>query len=349
MSPDLPAGATQLADRIIASLAEPYSLRGHTAKVGASIGIALTFDASTDADTLLKNADMALYRAKAEGRGICSLFEPKMEQELVARLAIEEDLRHAIERREFLLLYQPLWDLHSDRIVGFEALIRWHHPARGVVPPSQFIPVAEETGLIRHIGAWVVEQACADAMKLPDHTKMAVNLSAAQLDGDIVEVVAAALQAAGLPAHRLELEITETALLQNNENTLATLARLHALGVRIALDDFGTGYSSLSYLRSFPFDKVKIDQSFVREMASRADCAAIVSSIVELANKLNIITTAEGVETVDQLDMVRTAGCTEAQGYLFSPPRSLRELAKLFQAEIRHELTVCPRGLAPCQ
>jgi diguanylate cyclase (GGDEF)-like protein len=340
MSQDLPEAATQTAERIIKSLAEPYILGGHTAIVGVSIGIAFAFDAHTDADTLLKNADMALYHAKAEGRGICSLFEPLMEQELIARLAIEEDLRHAVDREEFLLLYQPLWDLRSDQIAGFEALIRWHHPIQGVVSPAQFIPVAEDTGLIRRIGAWVIEKACADAMLLPDHTSIAVNLSAAQLDsGDIVEVVAAALQSTELPAHRLELEITETALLKNNENTLAALARLHALGVRIALDDFGTGYSSLSHLRSFPFDKVKIDQSFVREMASRTDCAAIVSSIVDLATKLNIITTAEGIETVDQLDLVRTAGCTEAQGYLFSVPRSLQEWTEYFQAQIQHKLT----------
>ncbi|HYZ24639.1 MAG TPA: EAL domain-containing protein [Rhodopila sp.] len=334
MSSNLPDAAIQVGQRIIGSLAEPYNLAGHAVTAGVSIGIALAFDAHTDADTLLKNADMALYRAKAQGRGICSLFEPEMEQELVARLAIEEDLRHALDREEFLMYYQPLWDLRSDRIVGFEALIRWNHPVRGFVPPIQFIHVAEETGLIRSIGAWTIQQACTDAMNFPAHTKMAVNLSAAQFDGgDIIEVITDALRSSGLPAHRLELEITETALLKNNEKTLAILSRLHAMGVRIALDDFGTGYSSLSYLRSFPFDKVKIDQSFVREMASRADCAAIVSSIVDLANKLDIITTAEGVETTELLDLVRAAGCTEAQGYLFSRPRCLREITAYFESQ----------------
>jgi EAL domain-containing protein (putative c-di-GMP-specific phosphodiesterase class I) len=250
---------------------------------------------------------------------------------LLTRLAIEEDLRVALGRQEFELLYQPLWDLSSNRIAGFEALIRWNHPVRGTVSPAQFIQIAEETGLIRSIGGWVLNKACTDAMKLPDDVKVAVNLSGAQFDsGDIVNTVAAALDASGLPANRLELEITETTLLKNNESTLALLFRLHALGLRIALDDFGTGYSSLSYLRTFPFDKIKIDQSFVREMATRADCAAIVSSIVGLANKLNITTTAEGIETLDQLELIRETGCTEAQGYLFSVPRRLPEVLEYF-------------------
>jgi EAL domain-containing protein (putative c-di-GMP-specific phosphodiesterase class I) len=270
---------------------------------------------------------MALYQAKSKGRGVFSLFEADMERQLIARLAIEADLRDALDRDEFELLYQPLWDLSSNRIAGFEALIRWNHAVRGTVSPGQFIQIAEETGMIRSIGAWVLEKACRDAMKLPEDVKMAVNLSGAQFDsGDIVDVVTAALASSGLPANRLELEITETTLLKNNETTIALLLRLHALGLRIALDDFGTGYSSLSYLRTFPFDKIKIDQSFVREMATRPDCAAIVSSIVILANKLNITTTAEGIETLDQLNLVRETGCTEAQGYLFSVPRPLREV-----------------------
>jgi diguanylate cyclase (GGDEF)-like protein len=330
-STDLPAAAEQLGQRIISTLSTPYTLEGHTVIVGVSIGIALAGDGHMNADTLLKNADMALYQAKAKGRGVCSLFEADMERQLLTRLAIEEDLRVALDRQEFELLYQPLWDLSSNRIAGFEALIRWNHPVRGLVSPAQFIQIAEETGLIRSIGGWVLNKACADAMKLPDNVKVAVNLSGAQFDsGDIVNTVAAALDASGLPANRLELEITETTLLKNNESTLALLFRLHALGLRIALDDFGTGYSSLSYLRTFPFDKIKIDQSFVREMATRADCAAIVSSIVGLANKLNITTTAEGIETLDQLDLIRETGCTEAQGYLFSVPRRLPEVLAYF-------------------
>jgi len=288
-----------------------------------------------DADTLLKNADMALYQAKAKGRGTWSLFESDMETQLVTRLAIEEDLRGALDRHEFELLYQPLWDLNNDRIAGYEALIRWNHPVRGTVSPIHFIHIAEETGLIHAIGAWVLNRACSDAMRLPDDVRVAVNLSAAQFGtGDIVDIVVAALGSAGLPANRLELEITETTLLNNNAKTIALLLRLHALGLRIALDDFGTGYSSLSYLRSFPFDKIKIDQSFVREMATRPDCAAIVSSIVALANKLNITTTAEGVETTDQLQLVRETGCTEAQGYLFSVPRPLQDVLDYFAESV---------------
>jgi diguanylate cyclase (GGDEF)-like protein len=330
---DLPAAAAEkLAGRIIDELSKPYYLSGHTVTIGVSVGIALAGDHAIDADTLLKNADMALYQAKGNGRGICRVFEADMERQLLSRLAIEEDLRYALERDEFELLYQPLWDLGSNDIVGFEALLRWNHPVRGTVSPLQFISIAEETGQIRSIGAWVLHKACADAMLLPGDIKVAVNLSGAQFDGGhIVEVVAAALQAAGLPASRLELEITETTLLQNNEATIAVLIRLHALGLRIALDDFGTGYSSLSYLRTFPFDKIKIDQSFVREMATRLDCAAIVSSIVSLANKLNITTTAEGIETIDQLNLIRATGCTEAQGYLFSVPRSLSDALDYFK------------------
>jgi diguanylate cyclase (GGDEF)-like protein len=331
-SADLPAAAEYLGQRVIETLGMPYHLAGHTVIVGASIGIALAGGGEMNADTLLKNADMALYQAKAKGRGVCSLFEADMERQLLSRLAIEEDLREALERDQFEMLYQPLWDLGSNRIAGFEALIRWNHPGRGTVSPGQFIQIAEETGQIRSIGGWALNQACADAMKLPDDVKIAVNLSGAQFDtGDIVEIVAAALDASGLPANRLELEITETTLLKNNETTLTLLFRLHALGLRIALDDFGTGYSSLSYLRTFPFDKIKIDQSFVREMATRADCAAIVSSIVALANKLNITTTAEGIETIDQLELIRATGCTEAQGYLFSVPRPLREVLDYFR------------------
>ena len=341
MSAELPEAAEQLGKRIISSLSEPYSLAGHTVTVGTSIGISLATDCHADADTLLKNADMALYQAKAQGRGLLSLFEPDMERQLLVRLALEEDLTQALEKGELELLYQPLWDLRSDHIAGFEALIRWNHAWRGLISPAQFIPIAEESGLIRSIGAWVVQKACADAMHFPADTKVAVNLSAAQFDsGDIVDIVAAALESAGLPASRLELEITETTLLKNNDNTRSLLFQLHALGVRIALDDFGTGYSSLSYLRSFPFDKIKIDQSFVREMVTRPDCAAIVGSIVDLANKLNIVTTAEGIETAEQLQHIRAAGCTEAQGYLFSVPRPLREIIEYFQQPMSQGIAV---------
>ncbi|WP_428488340.1 bifunctional diguanylate cyclase/phosphodiesterase [Rhodopila sp.] len=331
VSADLPNAAEHLAQRIISALSAPYTIVGHTVTVGASVGIALAGTEKVDADTLLKRGDMALYQAKAKGRGVCSLFEADMERQLVTRLAIEEDLHSALDGQQFEVLYQPLYDLSSDRVVGFEALVRWNHPVRGTVPPSQFIQIAEETGLIHSIGAWVLNKACMDAMKLPDDIKVAVNLSARQFDNDdIVEIVAAALEISGLPANRLELEITETTLLKNDALTLALLFRLRALGLRIALDDFGTGYSSLTYLRLFPFDKIKIDQSFVREMATRADCAAIVSSIVSMASKLGITTTAEGIETIDQLNLVRETGCTEAQGYLFSVPRTCQDILDYF-------------------
>jgi diguanylate cyclase (GGDEF)-like protein len=345
VSSDLPAAAEHLARRVITTLSAPYKLGGHTIMCGASVGIALADTAEMDPDTLLKNADMALYQSKAKGRGTFSLFEADMETQLVTRLAIEEDLREALDRREFELLYQPLYDLGNNRIAGFEALIRWHHPIRGTVSPLQFIRIAEETGLIHSIGAWALNKACADAMKLPDDINVAVNLSAIQFEtGDIVEIVTAALKASGLSPNRLELEITETMLLDNNDNTIALLFRLHELGLRIALDDFGTGYSSLSYLRIFPFDKIKIDQSFVREMVTRPDCAAIVNSVVALANSLNITTTAEGIETLDQLKLVRETGCTEAQGYLFSVPRPLTEVLKFF-AESVDATAIVPVGL----
>ncbi len=331
VSADLPAAAEQLGQRVIATLSKPYTLAGHTVTVGASVGIALAGTHRMDADTLLRNADMALYQAKANGRGVCSVFEVDMERQLLTRLALEEDLRGALDRQEFELLYQPLWDLSSNHITSFEALIRWNHPVRGTVPPAHFIHIAEETGLIHSIGAWVLNQACCDAMQLPGETKIAINLSGVQFYNDeIVKIVAAALDSSGLLPHRLELEITETTLLKNNEKTLALLHRLHALGLHIALDDFGTGYSSLSYLRSFAFDKIKIDQSFVREIATHADCAAIISFIVMLANRLNITTTAEGIETLDQLHLIRDTGCTEAQGYLFSVPRTLQDTLDYF-------------------
>ncbi len=244
-----------------------------------------------------------------------------MDAEAQARRAIELDLRDALNKQQLEVFYQPQFDLAHGGVRGFEALLRWRHPRRGMIPPSQFIGVAEDVHLIGPIGEWVLRRACADATAWPDHVRIAVNLSPMQVHTeDIVATVAGALGAAGLPARRLELEITESALLQHNEQVLATLHRLRALGVRIALDDFGTGYSSLSYLRSFPFDKIKVDQSFVREIRSRPDCLAIVQSITGLARQLGMTTTAEGVETVEQLEAVREAGCTEVQGFLLGRP-----------------------------
>jgi diguanylate cyclase (GGDEF)-like protein len=324
LSTELPVAAIGLAERLIDTLSAPYQLGQRRVEVGVSIGIAITTGVDTDGDTLLKNADMALYQAKAMGRGTYCVFEADMEARLHARLTSEADLRVALEREQFEIYYQPIVDLRGDRLCGFEALLRWNHPTRGLVLPGQFIPLAEELGIIKSIGAWLFRQACSDAVRSLGDVKIAVNLSPIQLEDDgIIEIVSSALSTSGLDPTLLEIEITESALLKNSEMTIALLVRLHRLGLSIALDDFGTGYSSLSYLRSFPFDKIKIDRLFISEMATRDDCAAIVSSIVSLAAKLGMTTTAEGVETKEQLELVRNVGCSSAQGYLFGRPQPI--------------------------
>jgi diguanylate cyclase (GGDEF)-like protein len=333
-SADHPNQAELLAQRIVQTMSQPFDLDGQRAIVGVSIGIAVATDRNMTADVLLKNADMALYRAKADGRGGYRFFAAEMDAQMQARRAIELDLREAMARQELQVWYQPIFDLSANRVSGFEALLRWQHPRHGMIPPMQFIPLAEELGLIVPIGEWVLEQACRDAVTWPDELKVAVNLSPVQFKSDhFVQAVEQALVQTGLAANRLELEITETALLQDNEAVLAMLHQLRNLGPRTVLDDFGTGYSSLSYLRSFPFDKLKIDQSFVREMATRPDCQAIVISIASLASQLGITTTAEGVETREQLDQVRSAGCAEAQGYYFDGPRPADALQFLYTGE----------------
>jgi diguanylate cyclase (GGDEF)-like protein len=333
-SADHPNQAELLAQRIVQTMGQPFDLDGQRAIVGVSIGIAVATDRNITADVLLKNADMALYRAKADGRGGYRFFEAAMDAQMQARRAIELDLREALSRQELEVWYQPIFDLTANRVSGFEALLRWQHPQHGMIPPMQFIPLAEELGLIVPIGEWVLQQACRDAATWPDELKVAVNLSPVQFRSDhFAEAVEQALIQTGLAANRLELEITETALLQDNETVLAMLHRLRNLGLRTVLDDFGTGYSSLSYLRSFPFDKLKIDQTFVREMATRPDCQAIVNSIASLALQLGITTTAEGVETREQLDQVRSAGCAEAQGYYFDGPRPADVLQFLYSRE----------------
>jgi EAL domain-containing protein (putative c-di-GMP-specific phosphodiesterase class I) len=250
-----------------------------------------------------------------------------MDAQMQARRALELGLRHALTNGEFELHYQPLVNLERDEITGFEALLRWNHPERGIVSPAEFIPVAEEIGLIVPLGEWVLRQACGEAATWPRGVKVAVNLSPVQFRSrNLVQTVIGALAASGLPGNRLELEITESVLLQDGENTLATLHQLKGLGVRISMDDFGTGYSSLSYLRSFPFDKIKIDRSFVTDLEHRVDCVAIVRAVAILGSSLGMATTAEGVETKEQLDRLRAQGCTEAQGYFFAPPRAAKEL-----------------------
>jgi EAL domain-containing protein (putative c-di-GMP-specific phosphodiesterase class I) len=263
---------------------------------------------------------MALYRAKSQGRGTFSFFEQEMDIRLQARRLLEKDLRGALQAGEFEVYYQPLFDILAGRISGFEALLRWHHPARGMVPPDEFIPLAEETGLIVQISDWVLRQACAESALWPPAMKVAVNLSPVQFKSrGLLESVLGALAAGSLSPDRLELEITESVQLEVGDTTEATLHKLRSLGIRIALDDFGTGYSSLSYLRSFPFDKIKIDRSFTKNLSAGGDACAIVRTITRLAKDLGMSTTAEGVETQHDLDFLREIGCTEIQGYLISP------------------------------
>jgi predicted signal transduction protein with EAL and GGDEF domain len=304
----------------------PYELAGQQATIGTSIGIALAPDDGEDGDQLLIRADLALYRAKSEGRNGYRFFESAMEAEVRARRAIEVDLRAAVENGEFELHYQTMVDIATQEPRAAEALVRWRH-TRGLVPPNQFIMLAEETGLIVPLGIWILRQACRDAANWPRHIKVAVNLSAAQFrQGDLSDIVARTLAETGLAPDRLELEITETVLLAKNAGNLAVLHQLKRLGVSIVLDDFGTGYSSLSYLKMFPFDKIKIDRSFVEELASRADCAAIVSAVISLGRSLDIDTIAEGVETAEQVALLRAAGCCEAQGFFFSRPVPVADL-----------------------
>ncbi len=324
-----PHEAEALARRVIETVAQPYALDGNSVVVGTSIGVALAPLDGDDPDTLLKNADLALYRAKTDGRGAARFFEPEMDAQIKRRRALELDLRAAHAGQQFELWYQPQVSAATGAVGGFEALLRWRHPERGLVSPSDFIPLAEEIGLIVPLGEWVIREACSEAAGWPGDVRVAVNVSAAQFGSRSLErVVLGALASARLDPRRLELEITESVLLTDTEATLATLHRLRGMGVRIALDDFGTGYSSLSYLRRFPFDKIKIDRSFVREL-ERADCSAIVEAVADLAAKLGMATTAEGVETPEQLALVRQKGCTEIQGYLFSAPRPASDVPGL--------------------
>ena len=325
-----PTEATSLASRLIEAIGAPYRLGGHEVTVELSIGIALAPGDGLDPDRLLKNADMALYRAKSDGQGLYRFFEPEMDARMQARRRLEIDLRKAIANSEFELFYQPLVGMQSENVAGFEALIRWHHPERGLILPLDFIPIAEETGLIVPIGDWVLRQACAEAVTWPNDVKIAVNLSPVQFKNKgILLSVISALAASGLSPNRLELEITESVLLQDGDATLAILHELRGLGVRISMDDFGTGYSSLSYLRKFPFDKIKIDQSFIFDMSDHDDSLAIVRAVIAMGSGLGIATTAEGVETAEQFKQLKLEGCSEVQGYLFSPPRPAAEVKGL--------------------
>ena len=313
--------AIGLASRISNAISIPFEVNGHQIIIGTSTGIAFAPHHGAEVDQLVKCADIALYQAKSAGRNQHCVFEPVLETEARARHSLEIDLREALALNRFELRYQPVVNMATLESCGAEALLRWNHPQAGIVSPDKFIPLAEETGLIVPLGEWVLRTACADAAAWPGQKKVAVNLSPVQFGkGDLVDSVSRALVNSGLRPEQLELEITESVLLYKSEENLALLHALKSLGVSIVLDDFGTGYSSLGYLKMFPFDKIKIDQSFVRELATRADCAAIVCALIGLGRTLNIVTTAEGVETQEQLTLLRAVGCNQAQGYLFSKP-----------------------------
>jgi diguanylate cyclase (GGDEF)-like protein len=334
-----PSAVASLASHVVEKVSAPYEIAGHQLVIGVSIGISLAPEDGKNPDELLKKADLALYRAKEDGRGTYRFFETGMDARAQARRLLELDLRAALKRGEFEVYYQPIRDVAKDVVVSFEALARWNHSLRGMISPANFIPLAEETGLIVPIGEWVLRQACTDAAGWSQDVGVAVNLSPVQFKNpNLVSTVKEALRASGLPAHRLELEITESVLLQNSEATLSVLHELRGFGVRISLDDFGTGYSSLSYLRSFPFDKIKIDRSFVTELATRDDSMAIVRAVTGLGKSLGIVTTAEGVETDAQFDLLRREGCTQAQGYLFSRPRPAADVENML-TQPRQRLT----------
>ena len=329
------ADITDLVSRIYAAIREPYECLGHRLLTDASIGIAMAPRDGTDLDELLKNADLAMYGAKAEGRRTFRFFEPQMNAKAKARRMLELDLRQAIadggfEAGGFEVYYQPLLNLRDDSIVGCEALLRWHHPERGMISPADFIPVAEEIGVISQLGEWVLSTACAEAASWPDEVRIAINVSPAQFRGASLPLkVAAALATSGLPARRLELEITEAVLIRDDETALGIMQDLREIGVRIALDDFGTGYSSLSYLQRFPFDKIKIDRSFVKDIADAHGSSSIVQAVVNIAASRQMTTTAEGVETLPQKELLRALGCTEMQGYLFSKPKPAAEVREI--------------------
>lgn len=325
------ADAAVLAQHICETVRAPYDLSGQRVVTDTSIGIAIAPDDGTAPDELLKNADMALYRVKADGRGTYRFFEPSMDACIKARRALENELRGALAQGEFVLHYQPILNLKNNAITGCEALVRWQHPERGLIAPAEFIPVAEEIGLIVPLGEWVLRKACADAANWPDNIKVAVNLSPIQMgSAKLVPTVIGALASAGLPASRLELEITESVMMLNTEATLAALHQLHQLGVKISMDDFGTGYSALSYLRLFPFDKLKIDRCFIDDLTNDA-ALAIVRAVATMAKSLGMVTTAEGVETAEQLEHVRLLGCGEVQGYYISRPMPIEMIARVIE------------------
>jgi diguanylate cyclase (GGDEF)-like protein len=329
-----PKDVVNLVTRIYRAIREPCEFLGHRVMTDASIGIALAPKDGTDLDQILQSADLAMFNAKAAGRRTYRFFEPEMDARVKARRGLEMDLRQAIVDGGFEVYYQPILNLRSNRISGCEALLRWRHPKRGMISAAEFIPVAEETGLINQLGEWVLATACAEAKTWPAGIKLAVNVSAVQFRSDTLALkVVAALAASGFSASNLELEITESVLIRDDAAALAILHQLRALGVRIALDDFGTGYSSLSYLQRFPFDKIKIDRCFIKDIVESSETPCIVQAVVNIAKARHITATAEGVETEHQRDVLRTLGCTEMQGYLFSAAKPAAELKQLLFAQ----------------
>ena len=333
---DQPQGAADLADRLIELINRPFIVEGRELIVSASVGIAVAGGNDLEPEQLLRAADLAMYRAKVDGRGRYRFFEPSMDQQAQTRRALELDLREALAKELFELHYQPLINLASNRITAFEALLRWEHRDLGFVSPGVFVPLAEEIGLIDPISEWVLKRACSEAATWPDDISVAVNLSPVQFKGEhLVSTVKRALDELRLHPSRLELEVTELVLLEKTEKNLATLTELKSLGIRIALDDFGTGYSSLSYLRNFEFDKIKIDQSFIDDLSDESGGLAILRAVSGLGRSFGAATTAEGIETEDQLRRVRDEGCTEVQGYLFSAPRPASEIRSMIGASLQ--------------
>jgi diguanylate cyclase (GGDEF)-like protein/PAS domain S-box-containing protein len=326
---DPPALAEALADRLFAAVANEFEIQGRHLRIGISVGVAIFPADGADSNTLLNNADAALYRAKTSGRGTMRFFETEMDNRLRERRAMQHELASAITRHELSLHYQPQ-ALIGGEVIGFEALIRWHHPERGLIPPDIFIPIAEESGLIVQIGEWVLREACREAAAWPLPLQIAINLSPIQFrHGDLAGLVHTVLLETGLAPARLELEITEGVLIDDFARGLSILRRLKALGVRIAMDDFGTGYSSLSYLQSFPFDKIKIDKSFISKVKSNPQSAAIVCAVIGLARGLDLPVLAEGVETSEQLDFLSSECCDEVQGYLVGRPQPIANYADI--------------------
>ncbi len=320
---------TALARELVQRISKPYDVGGNRLTVTASIGVSSSSETCADSDRMLRNADVALYRAKGDGRNAFRFYDPSMDHHLEEKRALEVSVRNALARGEFEVHYQPYVSVTNERICGFEALLRWRHPERGLLPPCEFIPIAEESGFIGAMGEWVLRKACEDAAGWPVYIGLAVNISPSQCNAALTQIVMSALAASRLSPGQLELEITESALLQEGSTTVSVLHQLRGLGVKISMDDFGTGYSSLSYLRSFPFDKIKIDKSFVKDVLTDGDSLAIVRAVAGLGTNFGVPTTAEGVETIEQFEQVRDAGCTHVQGYYFGRPMPLDQVQQV--------------------